>query len=395
LAGGTAIAASIALLCAVAPDALVSASRNESAAGSLASTGGAGTQAKPPSKKAIARLGEPWPTPEESAKRRTAADNLPLFQRDEPLRFTIRADFSTINGDRNPESTKEYAGVVEVEAGGAASAPLPVRLSTRGHSRLDARTCAAVPLWLDFTQKDVKGTAFEGHGELKLVTHCRNFDSYDQYVLTEYVAYRLFRLFTPRSFRARLAHVTYVDPDRDKIGEPRYGILIEDYDDVASRLDGRIYPLTKRLFRMLDRDSLTLLTLLQFMIGNTDYSIYGLHNVRLVQDRECRIFPVSYDFDYSGLVNTPYAVADKRFNLESVRERLYRGPCRTPEELETVLAAFRAKKSEALALVDTIPGFEPSRQKYVRKYLGEFFSIAEDPRRAKRALIDRCEKNGM
>ena len=312
-----------------------------------------------PKKDPIAKLSEPWREPEELAKRRVEAEALPLFNADDPLPFTLRADFSAINGDRTPDSDKRFPGVLEVKGAGGEAHAIPVTLSSRGHSRLNIRTCEAVPLRVDFAKKDVKDTVFEGQDELKLVTHCHNDGEYEQYVLGEHLSYRLYRVFTPRSFRTRLARVTYVDTKRNKTTGPRYGMFLERDEDVARRLEGRLYPLQKRLFRQLDTDALTVMAVLQYMLGNTDYSISALHNVKLVQDRAGAVYPIAYDFDYSGLVNTRYAVADKRLQLSTVRDRLYRGPCRTLEELDPLLASFRAKKAEAMAMVDQVPDLKP------------------------------------
>ena len=42
--------------------------------------------------------------------------------------------------------------------------------------------------------------------------------------------------------------------------------------------------------------------MLEYMLGNTDYSIWTLHNVVIVQDKKRKFFPVPYDFDLSGMV---------------------------------------------------------------------------------------------
>ena len=361
------------------------------------------TQSKPPkaepavkpAKKAgaIARLADPWPEPAALAALREEAEQLPLFQSAVPLPFRLTADLTAINKDRKPNSDKRFPGVLEIQSEGK-PVSIPVELGSRGHARLNVRTCEVVPLRLEFAKKDVKGTVFEDHGELKLVTHCRNDRDHDQYILKEYLAYQVFRLFTPRSFRARLVQATYFDSAKNKETGPRYAMLIERNNDVAKRLEGRRYPLEKQVFQRLDQDSLVLMALLEYLIGNTDFSIYALHNVELVQDRFGKIYPVAYDFDYSGLVNAAYAVADRRLQLTNVRDRLYRGPCRTAAELEPFLARFREKKTEVLGLVDAVSDFKPAAKKEAREYLDEFFSIIE-PNRVKRNLIDPCVKAGM
>jgi len=132
------------------------------------------------------------------------------------------------------------------------------------------------------------------------------------------------------------------------------------------------------------------LTVLQYMIGNTDYSIMALHNIKLVQTKDLALYPVTYDFDYAGAVNTGYGAVDKRLNLPSVRDRLYRGPCKTVQELTPFLEKVTARKDEVLALIEQVPDMKRERRADARDYLSEFFSIAANPSRAKRAFVDSC-----
>ena len=170
----------------------------------------------------------------------------------------------------------------------------------------------------------------------------------------------------------------------------RWAIFIEDQDDVARRMQGRIAPLEKRLFRNLDQPSLLRLAVFQVLIGNTDYSIHALHNVRLIQDPQGVLRPVAYDFDSSGIVNPPYAAPDRKLQISSVLERRYRGPCLPVEELEPTLAEFRAKKAEILALCDAEAGLTKRHRDAAKDYVTDFFDIIANERRTKILFVDRC-----
>jgi hypothetical protein len=346
-------------------------------------------QQKPAKKDPVAKAAEPWPDAKQLADRRVAAENLPLFKSRETLAITFTSDFGAINRDRDPKSTKRFPGTIQVPGDGGVQ-PIPVQVSARGHARRDPRVCSVVPIRLEFAKKDLAGTVFAGQKDLKLVTHCSNSSDGDQSVLTEYLTYRIFNLYTPRSFRARLAKVTYVDPKRDNAPEPRYGMLLENDDDLARRMEGRLYTMPNRHFNFIEPESLMLTMLLQYMIGNTDFSIMALHNVKLVQTPDMTIYMATYDFDYSGLVNTGYGAADKRLGISSVRDRVYRGPCKTMPQLAPFLERIAAKKDEVLALVDQIPDMKPARRRDARDYLGEFFSTVSNPAKAKRAFVDNC-----
>jgi hypothetical protein len=401
LAGGGAVAALVGLLfAAMANPVAFAASRPTpgSAVSGLGQTSSGQTGQKPAAKTSgkkdpLAKLGEPWPDAGQLASRRVEAENRPLFGSDEPLAFTLTADFAAINRERDETSTRRYPAVMQLQGDGGSTVSIPVQLSARGHARRNVLVCKVVPLRLEFSKKDVKGTVLDGQRELKLVTNCQNERYFEQYVLTEHLAYRLYALLTPRSFRTRLVRATYVDSGRNKTPVPRYGMLVENEDDLARRLEGRITTLPKRPFIAFDQDALTWMFLVQFMVGNTDYSIMALHNIKIVSDRGT-FYPVGYDFDYSGLVNTGYAVADKRLGIYSVRDRLYRGPCRTAREFEPFLATLRAKGPDMLALVDAIPDATPGTRQDARKYLNEFLSLVGEPRRLQRAFDKSCVSSG-
>ena len=354
-----------------------------------------GVEAQPPQKQTknpLAKLAEPWPDAERMRERRTEAEHRRLFESADPLTFTLSADFKAVNKDRDPTSTKRFPAVLSIVGEGGKTESFPVKLGTRGNFRLMARNCTFVPLRVEFPKQEVKGTVFDGQEALKLVTHCRANRAYEQYTLSEYIVYKIFNLFTPRSFRARLSKATYVDSTTGKTITTRRAMFIEDDDDVARRMDGRIAELPRVLFRDLDQESLTLLMLLQYMIANTDFSIYALHNVRLVQNQARVLYPVTYDFDLSGLVNTGYASPNRALRIKTVRDRLYRGPCRSVEELEPFLATFRAKKNEVMALYDSLGDLDVSYRQEAKAYLEEFYSTINRKGDVKREFVDKCSK---
>jgi hypothetical protein len=314
-----------------------------------------------------------------------------LFASDAPLALTLVADFRAVNRDRNPESTRTFPATAIVAGPDGGESRLAIRIRTRGHSRRDPRTCSFAPLRLEFPGH-TDGTLFEGHTALKLTTHCRDVDLYEQYVYREYLVYRILNLLTPRSFRARLATVAYVDASSKKRLTTRAGMFLEDDDDVASRLDGEMTELAGMTFAAVDAEAMTLVALFEYMVGNTDVSMYKLHNITLVRTSTGVVYPVPYDFDYSGLVNARYASPDRELGLSSVRERLYRGPCRTVDELTPLLDRFRAVREEVMDLYTGLPQLENGYRKDAKRYLDQFFRTIERPGDVKRAFIDGCGK---
>jgi hypothetical protein len=348
------------------------------------------TKAKPA---AATTVEKPWPDAAGMAARKREAERLRLFRSEEPIVATLAADFRAVMRDRNPESTTTFPAKLTFPGADGKTLSLPLRIRTRGHSRRNPGVCSFAPLRLEFDKTQTKGTVFDGHGGLKLGTHCRK--GAEDVILREYAIYKMFNLLTPRSFRARVAKMTYVDSVTGKLVADEAGLFIEDDDDVAKRLEGRIVAVDKAVFARVDLDTLTLMMLFEYMIGNTDLSVYLQHNVRLVETQPIKRYPVPYDFDYSGLADSGYGVVARGLPIPTVRDRLYRGPCRTLAEWQPYLDKVKAVKPQILGLFDTVAGLSPSYRRSAKSYLEEFYKTIDQPSLVKRALIETCEKVGM
>jgi hypothetical protein len=322
--------------------------------------------------------------------RRLAIEALPLFASLDPFDITITADFKAVQRDRDVDSKKLYPGTMAIVKDGAAGKPIPIQLRTRGHVRRNPRLCEFAPLRLEFPKDGLEGTVFAGLRFIRLGTHCQSEDVYQQYTLKEYLANRLLATLTPRAMRARLARVTYADTDAGKKPFTRFGIFFEDADDLAKRMEAREEQVERLMFGVLDQPSLLFMSLFQYMIGNSDYSIISLHNVMILRDAKHVRYAVPYDFDYSGLVNAHYALPAKGLGLASVQERMYRGPCKTEAEVSQALEPFRAKQAELLALPASLPGLDDSHRRNTEKYLNEFFELIGRPDRVRKIFVTDC-----
>ncbi len=342
-------------------------------------------------KNPLLKLAEPWPDAEALKARHLEADARPLFANTSPLEFTLTANFSLINKDRKPESTTRYPGVLTVAGADGTPREIAVKLSARGHFRRMARNCSLVPLRVEFPREGMTGTAFDGQTTLKLGTGCGDSKDYEQITLREYLQYPLLNLVSPLSFRARLGRAVYVDEKSKKKSAPRYALFIEHENDVARRAEGRIVELKRVMFKDVTDQSLDHMMLFEYMIGNTDMSIWALHNVRLVQKPNRTLLVVPYDFDLSGLVNAPYATPDRKLGLRTVVDRMYRGPCRSTDEMDAAAQPFRAKRAEMMALIDAVPDLDATLRREVKNYLEGFFRTIDKPASIKKQFVDGCK----
>jgi hypothetical protein len=346
----------------------------------------------PPAKKnPLLKLIEPWPAPEKMKERRETAEALPLFAAHDVLPVTLVGDFKAINKDHDPNSKQLYPGVLRTDD----NKELQVKFRARGHVRRLSKTCDYVPLKVEFVKKETKGTVFAEQDALKLVVQCSGGGDYEQYVLREFLAYRIYNVVTHRSFRARLAKVTYVDRASGKTAGTRLGMFLEDEGDVARRMEGRVVDLQRLTFANLQNDSLMPTMIFEYMIGNTDMSIYALHNMRIVQMPDKSLHVVPYDFDYSGLVNAPYAIPARGFLIKTVTERIYRGPCRNQELVDPYVANFLAKKDLIRALPDQIPGFSRVSRDDARNYIDSFYSSVDSPKDVRGLFVNCSPKTTM
>ena len=334
------------------------------------------------------------PTPEKIAEWKKEAEGRVLFAADTPIELKLVGNFKVISRDRDTLSTTEYWGEVQMADGKGGELKLPVQLRTRGHYRLSNRNCSFVPLRLDFKKSEVKETVFDGQDKLKLVTHCNPNPIYEEYMIREYLAYKVHNLITPRSYRARLARVTYVDSATGKTVETRNGVFLEHEDDVARRMEGEIVEIRRALFDDVDPAQVLELSIFAAFVGHVDWSLSALHNVRLVRQQNGNLLPVIYDLDFTGLVGTKYSTPDPRLGIRSVKERLYRGPCKDPAELTQFFAPYREKKDAILALYKDTPGLDGRYRNDATAFLNQWFKMLDTPRDQKWMFAENCNKLG-
>lgn len=301
----------------------------------------------------------------------------PLFASDAPIRITIQGPVGSIS--------RKAAKSVEPEAAtltlASPSETHPIQLSARGLSRRTGGICSFPPLRVEFTQKPAETSLFVGQKRLKLVTHCKDAGSFEQQLLVEYAAYPILNVLTPLSFKARLATVDYVDASGKAITS-KWGFFLEDSDDVGKRNGLTEAKVGARISAaQLEPKQAGIAALYEYMIGNLDWSMRAgpegepcCHNAKLYSGNGASLTPVIYDFDYSGMVDRPYAIPPDGIKVRSVRERAYRGYCRHNPQVLAAAADFRAKRGAIEAVFNQVPGMAERTKSKAIAYLGTFFA---------------------
>jgi hypothetical protein len=318
----------------------------------------------------------------------------PLFASHEPLRLRIEADFHGLAGDRGEDEEERDGRLIVVEEDGSETA-YPLEVRTRGRFRLKRKTCSFPPLRLDVPRSRMEGSVFEGQDKLKLVTHCRDGDEFQQNVFQEYLIYRFYNLLTPRSLQVRLAFITYADPASDDAPLERFGFLIESEEAIAGRLSGAVLDPEEEPGGMVHPartrgEDTGRIALFQYLIGNTDFSLYYGHNAVLLELDGHRVVPVPYDFDFSGLVDARYASPAPEVGTRNVRQRVYRGICRPDIDYPALYQRFLDHREEMAALVLQEPLLAEEERREMLEYLDEFWAVLRDPDEARKRIQEAC-----
>ncbi len=326
---------------------------------------------------------------QKAEKENKAMDPGKFFLTEEPLTVTLTTNIKRIRGDHGDKTPWRPATISYTDSTGKVVV-VPTELKTRGIWRL--KNCDFPPVRMNFKRPLTKGTLFHGLDQPKLTSFCRDDDNYEQYVIQELELYRIYHLLTPKSHTARLLQMTYTDSASGKVFAKRAAILLEEPQFMAVRIGGPLMKVKGARSADLEPFHNALVGVFEYLIGNTDFSIGGLHNIELVTDSTGNVFPIPFDFDFSGAINTRYATTDPSLSIQRVRERLYRGYCGPADEVAKVVALFKEKKDAIYALYKDDIGkmLKPKLVDETLEYFDDFYKTINDPRQVRREITDQC-----
>lgn len=325
----------------------------------------------------------------------------PLFSDDAVLDVTIDAPMTTLMEMRPDEAyLKGSFGFTDTDG---TLKRVSLKLRTRGNYRRDPEHCDFAPIRLNLVKGEIKNTLFDGQDKLKLVTHCRTLEpEFQEHVFSEYLAYRMFQELTDISYGTRLLRVTYFDTQKGKDKTTRFGFVIEEDKDVAKRNDLEIVKVKRLSHEYHDPLRHALVDLFEFMIANTEYSLVNpepgkncCHNTEVLSETGGPPFiSLPFDFDFSGLVDTPYAEPNTRYPIQTVRTRFYRGQCSANEVLPETIKLFQDRREALYQVIESIRPYSVSAARASRSakdFIDAFFEIVDDPQAVREQLINKCQ----
>lgn len=323
------------------------------------------------------------------------AQDRELFGSHDIIDMTLNYDIDTVEEDIKEERSLHPGKLSYIDSFGK-EVLLNIRIKTRGKTRRNPMLCDSPPLSVYFDIKETSGTLFQGQDKLKLVVQCKKSRSlFEQYLIQEYLCYRVYNILGDISFRVRMVNINYVDSGGKYKPFKHYAFFLESTGQAAARNGGIKEKTQRRYWLLKDKNEQIKMALFQFLIGNTDWSVPGRHNVKLIQVKPGdRVYALPYDFDMSGVVNARYAWPNEKIQdkITSVRTRLYRGMCRRQEEFAPVIAHYNKKKEAIYSLYNDFPLLNSRSRKNTLRYLDEFYKIIDNPKLVKRHLIENCKK---
>jgi hypothetical protein len=312
---------------------------------------------------------------------------LGIFKSEGPLEVTISTDLRKLINEKANETVG--TAVFTIKLPDSVTYSSPVTIKARGHFRKEY--CMIPPVNIGF--RDAK-YPLNKMRTLRLVNACRTGSSYEQLVFKEYLSYNFLNLL--KSLNVRLVHVTFIDSLNKRKPFKYHGFVIEDMDAMAKRNDCKEVKRERLHTELTNRDYMTLVAMFEYMIGNTDWSVPAVHNIHFMAPKDSltdRPYAVPYDFDYSGIVNAPYAQPDEQLGTTKITERVYRGYARRFEELSEKAALFNARKGAMYKLVNDCAWLEKNTKADMIDYLEEFFKTINDPQGLKQVFIDNARQD--
>ena len=313
-----------------------------------------------------------------------------LFDSNNVIPIQITADFKQLVRD-DKDVRGYHTGKLRYALREGKTDSLDVLLKVRGNFR--RKYCSFPPLKLKPIDTHlVKHPFFGTHGKLKLVTHCRaKSEAYEQFILQEYLVYRIYNIITDQSYRVRLVDITYMDTSGKLDTLNYYGFFIESTKMMLSRLQMTEVEVLRVPQHQIDRFTMGQVAVFQYFIANTDWSTSALHNIRLMRtDPFTPPIAVPYDFDWAGIINTPYAKPQPQVEIRDVRQRVYRGFCRTDEEFQAIFDVFNEKRDEIYNLYTQADFLTNKKRNAILKYIDRFYEIINDDYLIKKYIKSEC-----
>lgn len=314
-----------------------------------------------------------------------------LFDTDSILHIKLTGRLNELFTDRK-DNMVYHPLLLQYSGKDSSLVSISIKAKARGNFRRLKENCKWPPIMLNFTQNEKSKTSiFRDQHKLKLVVPCQG----DEYVVKEWLVYKLYNLITEKSFRARLVKVEFEDSLQQRKTENYYCILLEDEKQMADRNKAEL--IDKKMIHMEQTNipAFTKMAVFEYMIGNTDWSVPYLQNIKLLSLKPNEFpYAVPYDFDHAGIVNAPYAGAAPELEISSILERVYRGYCNNDQlSFAETFDRFNQLKDSIYNVYRNCPLLSAKYVKFVTKFLDDFYKTINNKKAIESEFKKPCTTN--
>ena len=306
-------------------------------------------------------------------------DTIPgdIFEGTDILQIKIRANFDSLFADAAASRIVTRDARIQYDSPDGRVWKNQIKIETRGNFRMRPQNCSFPPLRISFHQNDTLRQLFRKNKTLKLVSQCQYQNSeYEQFLVQEYLIYKLYSLLTNYSFRVRLLKVTYVNQGSAFDTLVRYSFVVESPQEMAKRLGCRRISSINVMLNKVDPGQYKLLCFFQYMVSNNDWSVAISHNIELLQkDSTSSYIPVPYDFDWSGIIKVPYKVPSSR-GMEIIQpDRTFKGEYTRRRQVRDMIRYFRSKQGELYGRVSSCVVLDKQHKLLFLNGIREYYKI--------------------
>jgi hypothetical protein len=306
----------------------------------------------------------------QSARTQQAISFFDYIGRTELLEIDLTTDLQLLRNQRN---TNEYQqATLTFSQGKKQRESWEIKIRSRGKYR--RKICQFPPLKLNFPKDTLKARGLSSDDEYKLVTHCLSGAAGKEYLLREYLVYKLYAQLSPFHFRVQLCKIRYLDPNS---GEKilAWAIFMEDENTLAKRFDAKIcedcYALEPDQFRVGNPEQVFLF---EYLIGNTDLSLALLRNLVMLKPKSgSPPVIVPFDFDFSGMVNASYARPNADYRQANIRERMFIQPDIPDTSLASAIELFKSKRKALETVILSFKYLGAGSKNDMLAYLAAFY----------------------
>ncbi len=258
------------------------------------------------------------------------------------------------------------------------------RLRSRGNIRKSV--CQIPPLKFDASKAELDSLGFLKVDKLKFVLPCKDTDFNKEKLYKELFLYDVFQLIEPHGLRAFLCSITLTNGQKEM--HQFEGIVIEDDEAYAARMNAKLIGAGVIREESLDRMSFVKMIFFQYMIANTDWVIRTRHNIFLTKLPQVdRLTAIPYDFDFSGFVGQTYALPHESLPIKTVQQRYFFDYDLSDQEYADVCSFYQSLEEDVYSLCQGTEYLSSEVKRESKRFFKQFFDIVRSPDQNRRLFI--------